>query len=184
MGRLCGLSDPECARLTIAGYLHDIGKLSVPLEILEKPSFLDAREIAVIRHHSYQTFKFLQRIGMDENVRNWSSYHHERLDGSGYPFHLSASQLSHGCRIMTVADIFTALVEDRPYRASLPRQQVIPILQNMTAKGWLDGDLVQTLSDNFEEMNVICQQAGESALRDYRPFAFARQQHVQLTMAA
>lgn len=183
LGRLSGLPAPECDRLTIAGYFHDIGKLSVPLEILEKPGALDVREIAVIRQHAYHTFKILQRIGMDEDFRNWSSYHHERLDGSGYPFHLSAPQLSFGCRVMTVADIFTALVENRPYRPGLPRQKAISILQNMTARNWLDGDLVRTISGNFDEVNSICQQAEETAQNDYQSFASARQDYEQQVMA-
>lgn len=184
LGRLSGLSDSECARLTTAGYLHDIGKLSVPLEILEKPGVLNEHEIAIIRHHSYETYKILRRIGMDENIRNWSAYHHERLDGSGYPFHLSASHSPTGCRIMTVADIFTALVEKRPYRSGLSPQQAVPILQSMTAKGWLDGDLVQSISGNFDEMNIICQQTEESALRDYQSFALARQDYEQKMVTA
>jgi putative nucleotidyltransferase with HDIG domain len=184
LGQLSGLSDSESARLVTAGYLHDIGKLSVPLEILEKPGMLDEREIAVIRHHSYETYKILRRIGMDETVRNWSAYHHERLDGSGYPFHLSAPQLTYGCRIMTVADVFTALVENRPYRRGMPRHESIPILQNMTTKGWLDGDLVRTLSSNFDELNGICQQAEEVALHDYELFAHARQEYEQQVMMA
>jgi putative nucleotidyltransferase with HDIG domain len=184
LGRLCDLSDAESDRLTTAGYLHDIGKLSVPLEILEKPGVLDKREIAVIRHHSYETYKILRRIGIDDNTRNWSAYHHERLDGSGYPFHLSAPQLTPGCRIMTVADIFTALVENRPYRRGLSPHETMPILQNMTAKGWLDGDLVQTLSKNFGEMNIICQQAEQTALHDYQSFADAwRDYEQQVTLA-
>jgi HD-GYP domain-containing protein (c-di-GMP phosphodiesterase class II) len=170
--------------LTTAGYLHDIGKLSVPLEILEKPGVLDEREMAIIRHHPYQTFKILQHIRMDETVRNWSAFHHERLDGSGYPFHLSGAQLTLGCRLITVADVFTALVETRPYRPGLARQQAVTILQNMTAKGWLDGDLVQSISGNFEEMNIICRQAEERALNDYQSFALARQDYEQKMVTA
>lgn len=183
LGRLYGLPASERERMTTAGYLHDIGKLSVPLEILEKPDVLDDREVAVIRHHSYQTFKILQRIGMDETLRNWSAYHHERLDGSGYPFHIDASRLTPGCRIMAVADVFTALVEKRPYRAGLSREKAMPILQNMTSKDWLDDDLVQTISRNYEEMNTICQQAEENAVQDYASFALARQDHEQKVMA-
>ena len=183
LGRLSGLCEADCDRMMTAGFLHDIGKLSVPLEILEKPGVLDEREIAIIRHHSYQTFKILRRIGLDETIRNWSAYHHERLDGSGYPFHVDASQLTPGCRIMAVADVFTALVEKRPYRSGLTRKKAIPILQNMTAKGWLDDDLVQTIAGNFDEMNAICHQAEESAVQDYASFAFARQEYEQRVMA-
>jgi HD-GYP domain-containing protein (c-di-GMP phosphodiesterase class II) len=120
---------------------------------------------------------------MDETIRNWSAYHHERLDGSGYPFHISAPQLTYGCRIMTVADVFTALVENRPYRRGMPRQESIPILQSMVTKGWLDGDLVQTLSHNFDELNGIGQQAEASALHDYESFALAWQEYEQHLMA-
>ena len=182
LGDLSGLSESVCDRLKTAGYLHDIGKLSVPLEILEKPGVLDEREIAVIRHHSYETFKVLQRIGLDETVRNWSAYHHERLDGSGYPFHVEATQLTPGCRIMAVADVFTALVEKRPYRSGLTRQKTIPILQNMTSKGWLDGDLVQTIAGNFDEMNTICHRAEADALQDYASFALAKHDYEQRVM--
>jgi len=183
LGRLSGLSESVSNQLMTAGYLHDIGKLSVPLEILEKPGVLNEHEVAVIRHHSYQTFKILQRIGLDETVRNWSAYHHERLDGSGYPFHIDASQLTPGCRIMAVADVFTALVEKRPYRSGLMRQKAIPILQSMTSKGWLDGDLVQMISGNFDEMNAICQDAEESAVQEYASFAFEKQEYEQRVMA-
>ena len=183
LGRLSGLSVSECDQIVTAGYLHDIGKLSVPLEILEKPGVLDEGEIAAIRHHSYQTFKILQRIGMDEAVRNWSAYHHERLDGSGYPFHVDASQLTPGCRMMAVADVFTALVEKRPYRPGLSRQKAIPILQAMASKDWLDGDLVQTISANFEEMNTICQKAEEDALCGYASFARAKKEYKRKVMA-
>jgi len=182
LGQLSGLCGTECDRLMTAGYLHDIGKLSVPLEILEKPGVLDEREVAVIRHHSYETFKVLQRIGLDDTVRNWSAYHHERLDGSGYPFHVDASQLTPGCRIMAVADVFTALVEKRPYRSGLTRQKAMPILQNMTSKGWLDGDLVETIAGNFDEMNAICHQAEDDALQEYASFALAKYDYEQMVM--
>jgi len=182
LGQLSGLSESMCNRLRTAGYLHDIGKLSVPLEILEKPGVLDEREIAVIRHHSYETFKVLQRIGLDETIRNWSAYHHERLDGSGYPFHVNASQLTPGCRIMAVADVFTALVEKRPYRSGLTRQKAMPILQNMTSRGWLDGDLVETIAGNFDEINTICHQAEDDALQEYASFALAKYDYEQIVM--
>jgi putative nucleotidyltransferase with HDIG domain len=183
LGRLSGLSEATSNQLMTAGYLHDIGKLSVPLEILEKPGVLNEQEVAVIRHHSYQTFKILRRIGLDETIRNWSAYHHERLDGSGYPFHVDASQLTPGCRIMAVADVFTALVEKRPYRSGLTRQKAIPILQSMSSKGWLDGDLVQAISSNFDEVNTLCQDAEASAVQEYASFAFARQEYEQRVMA-
>jgi HD-GYP domain-containing protein (c-di-GMP phosphodiesterase class II) len=84
---------------------------------------------------------------------------------------------------MAVADVFTALVEKRPYRSGLSPQKAMPILQNMASKGWLDGDLVQMISGNFDEMNTICQQAEESAVQDYASFAFARQEYEQRVMA-
>jgi HD-GYP domain-containing protein (c-di-GMP phosphodiesterase class II) len=83
---------------------------------------------------------------------------------------------------MAVADVFTALVEKRPYRSGLTRQKAMPILQSMTSRGWLDGDLVQTLAGNFDEMNTICHQAEDGALQEYASFALARHDYEQRVM--
>lgn len=85
-----------------------------------------------------------------DNVRDWASFHHEKLDGSGYPFHLKANQLDLGSRVMTVGDIATALSEDRPYRSRLTKDQIMEILWDLVKNNKIDGDVVKTLECNFD----------------------------------
>ena len=85
-----GVSIENCEKLEIAGLLHDLGKLRVPDEILEKPGRLDKRERKIINTHSYETFQILRNIRGFEEITRWAAYHHEEPDGSGYPFHLKA----------------------------------------------------------------------------------------------
>jgi HD-GYP domain-containing protein (c-di-GMP phosphodiesterase class II) len=87
------LSAETCDQLEIAGLLHDIGKLMVPDEILDKPGDLDAVELAIIRQHSFETYENLKQICGFEEIAGWAAYHHESLNGRGYPFHLSEDEL-------------------------------------------------------------------------------------------
>ena len=81
-----GLEEERCAKIEVAGLLHDLGKLKVPDKILEKTSHLDEHERHKINHHSYETFEILSKIEGLEDIARWAGYHHEHLDGSGYPF--------------------------------------------------------------------------------------------------
>lgn len=116
---LFGFSDAETGLMRMAGNFHDIGKLAVPNAILNKPAKLTKKEYAVMRQHTYYTFSVMKTIGGLQHIAEWAAFHHEKLDGSGYPFHYKADRISTGSRIMTVADIFTALAEDRPYRKGM-----------------------------------------------------------------
>ena len=101
----------------MAGNFHDLGKLVIPNSILEKPGKLNDEEFALMKQHTYFTYSILTTIGGIQEIAEWAAFHHERLDGNGYPFHLNASKLSTGARIMAVADIVTTLAEDRPLPA-------------------------------------------------------------------
>lgn len=114
--------------IRIAGLLHDLGKLSVPKNILDKPGPLDSREIEVIRTHTYHTYHLLAGAGFPHHVIKWAAFHHERLDGKGYPFGITAENLDTGARLMTIADMFTALTEDRPYRQALSPTKALEII--------------------------------------------------------
>lgn len=144
-----GFSAMERKTMQIAGLLHDLGKLSVPNEILEKPGALTAQEIAVVRQHTYYTYRILEKIDQFETIAKWAAYHHECLDGSGYPFKLDAASIPLGSRIVAVADVFVALTEDRPYRATLPEDRVKSIMRGMVKSGKLDeGPVELLLSDH------------------------------------
>ncbi len=147
-----GLTDTEIELMEIAGNFHDLGKLVIPNSILEKPGRLSPEEFALMKQHTYFTYSILSTIGGIQNIAEWAAFHHERLDGSGYPFHLDASRLTIGSRIMAVADIMTALAEDRPYRKGLENKEILKILDGLVAKNHLDGSIVEVLRKNFDEI--------------------------------
>jgi putative nucleotidyltransferase with HDIG domain len=111
-----------------AALLHDVGKLAVSNTILDKPGKLTAEEWQSVRQHPVQTRKILERIEPFLELAAVASRHHERLDGSGYPNGFTAEQLPLEARIIAVADVYGALSEDRPYRASLSDEEVFAIM--------------------------------------------------------
>lgn len=154
LSRYFGFTDSEIAQMEIAGYFHDLGKLAVPNSILEKPGKLTKEEFEVIKQHTYFTYTVLSTIGGLDLIAEWAAFHHERLDGSGYPFHVKADKIKLGARIMTVADIFTALAEERPYRRGMDKKQIEDILISQTVNKSLDKFIVNILLDNFEEIST------------------------------
>lgn len=136
------LSAERCDKIEIAALLHDLGKLHMPDHILDKPGPLNETERSIMNQHSYETYEILRHIrGLGELAR-WAAYHHEGLNGAGYPFHPSARDLSTEARIIAVADVFQALVQDRPYRAGLPLPGVLAIVGEQARRGRLDAALI------------------------------------------
>jgi HD-GYP domain-containing protein (c-di-GMP phosphodiesterase class II) len=123
-----GLAEKEITLMRRAALLHDIGKLSVPNSILDKPGKLTAREWETVRLHPYYTHRILERISGFQHLAFVASTHHEKLDGSGYFRNLRATQLPMESRAITVADIYDALSAKRPYRDALPREKVFSIM--------------------------------------------------------
>jgi putative nucleotidyltransferase with HDIG domain len=129
IGEWFGMSDPEMKKLRRAALLHDIGKLGVSNEILEKPGKLTSEEFAVVRQHPYHTYEILKRVPAFADFSGDAAAHHERLDGKGYWLGLKSEQLSLTARILAVADVFDALRAKRPYRDALPLEKVFSIMQ-------------------------------------------------------
>ncbi|HWK29265.1 MAG TPA: HD-GYP domain-containing protein [Solirubrobacter sp.] len=124
------LSATARRHLAVGGLLHDIGKLSVPLEILRKPAALTDEEFAAIKRHPADGRRLLEELGgFPEAVRGLVSDHHERLDGSGYPRGLTADRMSLQTRILAVADVYDALVSDRVYRAAWTPERALALLE-------------------------------------------------------
>jgi HD-GYP domain-containing protein (c-di-GMP phosphodiesterase class II) len=151
---LIGFSKRERDYIKIAGLLHDLGKLAIPREVLEKPGKLTAAELDLIRTHTYHTYRILETLEDFDTINTWASFHHERLGGDGYPFHHTGDDLSLGSRIMCVADIFTAIAEDRPYRMGMSQEKVFTVLNTMARKKMIDSDIVDLLLKNFEPVNA------------------------------
>jgi putative nucleotidyltransferase with HDIG domain len=146
-----GISAENCDKLEIAGLLHDLGKLRVPDEILDKPGKLDSHERRIINTHSFETYQVLRNIGGFEEIALWAAYHHEEPDGMGYPFHVHEKDLSIEARILRVADIFQAMAQDRPYRAGLTEHEVLVFLKELANKGSLDASIVNLVSENMPQ---------------------------------
>ena len=151
----------ERSLMRTAGYLHDLGKLSVAPAILDKGGALTDYEWAILKGHTYHTYQILDAIG-GSSLCEWAAFHHERLDGKGYPFHPASCEMSLGTRVMCVADVFAALTEDRPYRQGTSPSQALTILENMAAEGGLDGDIVGLLRRDCDVVVASCEreQAG------------------------
>lgn len=147
-----------CDQVEIAGLLHDLGKLRVPDEILDKPGRLDARERSVMNTHSFETWQILRRIEGFESITPWASYHHEEPGGTGYPFHLDALLLPLEARIMRVADIFQAMAQDRPYRRGLRTPQVVAFMDRLAGEGRLDRDIQGVVAADPEAMMAAARQ--------------------------
>jgi len=145
-----GYSEDECKAIRIAGLLHDLGKLAVPNQILEKPGKLAEREFALIKQHPYFTYRILEQIDGFAVIAEWAAYHHETLDGAGYPFRIKESQLKSGSRIVAVADVFAALIERRSYRGVLSHCEVKNIMCSMVDNRKIDGAIVQNLFEHFD----------------------------------
>ena len=150
IGTLHGLSEETCEMLELAGLLHDIGKLRVPDELLEKPGSLTAAENIIMRHHSFDTYSILRSIKGFEKVALWAAQHHERVNGSGYPYHTKGENLSLEARIIAIADVFQALAQRRPYREPLNTAQIMDILKQQVAAGKLDPHVVAVVDANLQ----------------------------------
>ncbi len=170
LAHLAGYPTDECKMMRIAGYLHDLGKLAVPVEILEKPAPLTRDEFRVVKKHSYLTYRILEKVEALSTINTWAALHHERLDGNGYPFRLKAKDLPEGSRIMAVTDVFTAITEDRPYRLGMNDERALQVLQKMVLESALDGDIVALLREHFDEINDVRIKAQESARNKYQEF--------------
>lgn len=144
-----GISQDHCDKIEIAGLLHDIGKLRVPDAILDKPGKLDERERRLMNTHSFETYQILRMIPGFEEITPWAAYHHEEPGGDGYPFHIKGDQMSIEARILRVADIFQAMVQDRPYRAGLSAAQVLQFMSELVDQGKIDGNIFAVLSSDL-----------------------------------
>jgi HD-GYP domain-containing protein (c-di-GMP phosphodiesterase class II) len=170
LGKLCGLDPSDCHFLHLAGLLHDLGKLAIPAEILEKPGKLTPQEFDIVRRHTYHTFRIMETLQILDVVRIWGAYHHERMDGHGYPFHLEQSELPLGSRIVSVADIFTALTEKRPYRDGIPASDAIKILKEGSTDHRVDSHVVNVLEEHLQEIDEKRKSAQLVAIREYQDF--------------
>lgn len=142
LGEQVGLARDVLVELEVAALMHDIGKLCVPDEVIDKPARLSPVEFSLMERHSFETYQILSRVPGLERVAEWAGFHHEALNGRGYPFRCDAQRLCQEARIVAVADVFQALAQHRPYRGSCPTEEIARLLAGFVARGALDADLV------------------------------------------
>jgi HD-GYP domain-containing protein (c-di-GMP phosphodiesterase class II) len=138
-------------KVEVAGLLHDLGKLQVPDEILEKSGPLTREERSLIDRHSFETYQILRGIVGLEDITLWAAYHHETPDGRGYPFHCDGAKLTLEMRIIAVSDVFQALAQHRPYRRSLAPAQILEMLQAFVRQNRLDKEVVALVEQHLDE---------------------------------
>jgi putative nucleotidyltransferase with HDIG domain len=145
-GLRLGLARPDIERLYSAAMYHDIGKAQIPLAVLDKPGCLDAEERALIETHPAAGYEVLKgNAGISPEILDAVRHHHEYLDGSGYPDALCASSITDIVRILTISDIFAALIEHRHYKPTMSREQAYEIIRSMQGK--LEMPLVAAFRD-------------------------------------
>ncbi|MCL2627632.1 MAG: HD domain-containing protein [Oscillospiraceae bacterium] len=133
----------------IAGLLHDIGKLDVSVDILHKEDKLSPDERYEINKHTYYTRKVLEQIEGFEKIVEYAANHHEKIDGTGYPYRIPGERMSELERAMAICDVYQALTEHRPYRAGLSAERVWGIIDGMAERGHLDPALVVKAKEAF-----------------------------------
>lgn len=153
VGTICRyyeFDDTSYWKMRIAADLHDIGKLAVPNEILDKPGKLNGKEFRVIQSHPFYTRKILEMINGFEDITNWASNHHEKLDGSGYPYGIGENKLDFNSRILACVDIYQALTEDRPYRRGMAHKDAVQIMEKMAQNHLIESAVVEDINSIFQ----------------------------------
>jgi len=130
MGKWLGFSKEDTEVLTLAGLLHDTGKIMMPDNILKKPSRLSVTEYEIIKTHPFQGYNLLKGEDLDERIKNAALMHHERCDGSGYPSRLVSNEIDDFAKIVAIADVYDAMTSARIYRGPLCPFDVIHIFES------------------------------------------------------
>ncbi len=152
-GAELGLSAADASDLTTAALLHDIGKARISRDVLDKPGRLDAREMALIRMHPVWGDEHLEtRSDVSDAIRDGVRHHHEYLDGSGYPDGLSGAEVRDLTRLLTIVDIFAALIERRSYKPPDTPANAMRILRGMAIAGRLERALVEAFAPVAEHL--------------------------------
>lgn len=149
MGEFYKFPTEKLTKFYLAGALHDVGKLMISNQILQKPSKLDDEEFKQMKQHAIYTYEILKNIKNMNDILVWASHHHEKLNGTGYPFQLTEVDLSMEERLMTCCDIYQALTEERAYKKGFSHEEAITIMRKMVLDGEIDSSIVNNMDMVF-----------------------------------
>ena len=166
---LCGLLEldhVDTSIVTASAMLHDIGKITTPVQILEKKGPLTEEEMAIMKRHASATYEILTELGFD-NIALIASSHHEKLDGSGYPRGLKGDEIPFYSRVLAVADILSALIGERSYKGPMPKGQVTAILGAMANRNQLDPIVTSMALEHYDELITFSAEDCAQTMEDY-----------------
>ncbi len=176
LAKLLGVSQEDYDKIHLGALLHDVGKIATPVIVLEKSERLDDFEFHIIQDHVVVSEQILQGL-LPDDILHIAIRHHEKLDGSGYPYGLSAEQLNQNERIVAVADILSALVGKRSYKDSFPEEKIRHILQDMADQGKLCSHIVNVVLQSYRQ---IMNEAFENSLHTLEQYQDMGRQYQQL----
>lgn len=128
-----GMSETEIREIGVTGLLHDVGKTKIPLEILNKPSRLDDAEFEIMRQHSVYSYRIIQNnADLSDYVKLGVLQHHEKINSAGYPMAVPGNKITPYAKVLAVADIYDALVTERPYKSAFSQREAVEMIMSMT----------------------------------------------------
>ena len=145
-----GEDEETAARYYNIALLHDIGKIGIPDEILNKPGKLTEAEYEIVKEHAYRGYEILKKVKKQTFLAEGARHHHERFDGSGYPENLKGDKIPWVARIISVADAFDAMSSSRPYRKKLPMEQIVEEIKKCSGSQF-DPVIAKAFLDLYEE---------------------------------
>ncbi len=154
LAEIMQLPEEDCFNLKIAGYLHDIGKIAIPTELLDKTNKLTEMEFETIKNHAAYSALILSPIKDLEDILDLAANHHEKHDQSGYPLKMNVEKFTIQMEVLAFADIFSALTEDRPYRKHMNPDKMKSILATFTPEK-LSEDVYKIIIANFDELLAL-----------------------------
>lgn len=163
IGRDLGMSEEELEALRAAAILHDIGKLAVPEHIISKPGRLTPEEFEKMKIHPIVGAEILERVQFPYDVAPIVIAHHEKWDGSGYPFGKKMEQIPLGARILSAVDCLDALASDRQYRRALPLHEAMAVVERESGKSF-DPKVVEALKKRYQELEEMARAAIRMAM--------------------
>lgn len=164
IGENLGLDSNLCRLLELAGQIHDIGLLSVPEYVLDKPSRLGRKEFRSVKRHAEISYRILEPLTFLREILPAVRFHHERMNGTGYPYGLKGEDIPLSARILAVADAYDAMTHDRPHRPALPTIEAINELRRCSPAGY-DPKCVAALEEllNIRQLRKLHQSTRKDA---------------------
>ncbi|MBE5924073.1 MAG: HD domain-containing protein [Lachnospiraceae bacterium] len=167
LGRWLHFDEEELKKITVAGMLHDIGKVVLPKSIIQKPSALTEEEFQIVKSHPMEGYKILMSKNVDEEMASAALFHHEKCDGSGYPNGFTGDQITDIAKIIAIIDVYEAMTADRVYRDGICPFKVIRIFED---EGYAKYDpkymlpFLRGIADTYLHNNVLLSDGREGEI--------------------